>query len=46
MKGRDHSKDLYIDKEIGWEGVDSMHVAKDTDQWQDLVNMVMNLWVP
>jgi hypothetical protein len=32
--------------EIGWEGVDWMHLAQDRDQWQALVNMVMNLRVP
>jgi hypothetical protein len=31
-------------REIGWEGVDWIHVAQDRDQWQALVNMVMNLW--
>jgi hypothetical protein len=33
-------------REIGWEGVDWIHLAQDRDQWQALVNMVMNLWVP
>jgi hypothetical protein len=33
-------------REIGWEGVEWMHVAQDKDQWQPLVNMVMDLWVP
>jgi hypothetical protein len=28
--------------EIRWEGVDWTH---DRDQWQTLVNMLMNLWV-
>jgi hypothetical protein len=32
-------------REIGWEGVGWMHLAEDRDQWQALVNMVMNLWV-
>jgi hypothetical protein len=31
--------------EIGWEGVEWMHLTQDRDQWQGLVNMVMNLWV-
>jgi hypothetical protein len=30
-------------KEIGWEGVDWTHFAHDRDQWQALVNTVMNL---
>jgi len=29
--------------EIEWEGVDLMHLAQDRDQWQALVNAVMNL---
>jgi hypothetical protein len=33
-------------REIGWEGVDQMHLAQGMDQWQALVNMVMNVWVP
>jgi hypothetical protein len=33
-------------REVGWEGVDWMPVAKDRDQWLSLVNTVMNLWVP
>jgi len=32
--------------EIVWESVDWIHLAQDMDQWQDLVNMVMNLQVP
>jgi hypothetical protein len=32
---------LYL-REIWWEIVDWMHVAQDRDQWQALVNMVMN----
>jgi hypothetical protein len=30
----------------GYEGVDWIHLTQDSDQWQALVNMVMNLWVP
>jgi hypothetical protein len=29
-------------KDIGWEEVDMKHLSKKTDQWQGLVNMVMN----
>jgi hypothetical protein len=32
--------------EIGWEGVDWIHLARDRDQWQAVVNTVMNLRVP
>jgi hypothetical protein len=32
--------------EIGWEVVDRIHVAQDTDQWRVLENTVMNLRVP
>jgi hypothetical protein len=31
--------------ERGWEGVDWIHLAQDRDQWQAVVNTVMNLWV-
>jgi hypothetical protein len=33
-------------REIGWEGVDWMHLSQDKDQWRDVVNTVMNLPVP
>jgi hypothetical protein len=29
-------------REIGWEGVDWMHLAHDRDQWRAVVNTVMN----
>jgi hypothetical protein len=31
--------------EIGWGGIDCIHLTQDRDQWQALVNTVMNLWV-
>jgi hypothetical protein len=33
-------------REAGWEDVDCIHLAQDRDQWQALVNMVMNHQVP
>jgi len=33
-------------REIGWEGVDWMHLAENRYQWRALVNMAMNLSVP
>jgi hypothetical protein len=33
-------------REIGWKGVVWMHLTQDRDQWQALVNTVMNLRVP
>jgi hypothetical protein len=33
-------------KEIGCEGVDWIHLVQDRNQWQTLVNMIMNLCVP
>jgi hypothetical protein len=33
-------------REIWWESVEWMNLAQDMDQWQALVNMLMNLWVP
>jgi hypothetical protein len=32
-------------RDMRWEGVDRMHLAKDRDQWRALVNMVINLLV-
>jgi len=32
-------------KEIGWKIVDWMHRAQDRDQWQAVMNTVMNLRV-
>jgi hypothetical protein len=33
-------------REIGWEGVEWIHLAQDRDQWRAVLNTVMNLWVP
>jgi hypothetical protein len=33
-------------REIEWGGVDWIEMAQDTDQWNALVNKVMNLRVP
>jgi hypothetical protein len=33
-------------KEIGWQGVDWMHMAQDRDQWRAPVKTVMYLRVP
>jgi hypothetical protein len=33
-------------REIGWDGMDWIHLAQDRDQWKALVNTVMNLQVP
>jgi hypothetical protein len=57
LKGRDHLEDIGVDgrwednirmylREIGWEGVDWIHVAQDRDHWKAFVNTVMNLCVP
>jgi len=32
-------------REVGWEGVDRIHLAQDGVQWWTLVSMVINLWV-
>jgi len=32
--------------EIGWKGVDWMHLVQDRDQWQAFVKMVMKLQFP
>jgi hypothetical protein len=33
-------------REIGWGGMDWIHLAQNRDQWKALVNMIMNLQVP
>jgi hypothetical protein len=33
-------------REIGWGGMDWIDLAQDKDQWQVLVNTVINLRVP
>jgi hypothetical protein len=33
-------------KEIGWDSLDWIHLAKDRDRWRALVNTVMNFRVP
>jgi hypothetical protein len=33
-------------REIGWDGMEWIDLAKDRDQLRALVNTVMNLWVP
>jgi hypothetical protein len=52
LEGRDHSEDIGIDgriilkgifREIGWEGVDRMHLAQYRYQWQVILNAVMKL---
>jgi hypothetical protein len=32
--------------EIGWKGMDWIHLVQDRDKWQTLVNTVMNLHIP
>jgi hypothetical protein len=35
---------MYL-REVGWEGVDWIHLAQDRDQWWVLTTTVMNHWV-
>jgi hypothetical protein len=35
-----------IFREIGWKGVNWIHLAQDKDRWRALVNTVINLQVP
>jgi hypothetical protein len=32
--------------EIGWEGMDWVHLAQDRDQWRAVMNTVMSLRIP
>jgi 23S rRNA A1618 N6-methylase RlmF len=32
-------------REIGWEGVDWMHVAQDRKQWRGVTKTVLDIWV-
>jgi hypothetical protein len=52
LKGRHHLKDLGVDgrlilvwifREIGWEGVNWIHLSQNWGLWHVLVNMVMDL---
>jgi hypothetical protein len=33
-------------RNIGWEGVDWIHLVQDRDQWGNFVNTVMKLRIP
>jgi hypothetical protein len=52
LKGRDHSADLGVDgrmidlREIGFVGLDWVHLALVRDRWRALVNTVRNIRVP
>jgi hypothetical protein len=51
QKESDHKEEhwsilKWILREIGWDGMDWIQLAKDRDQWRALVNMVMNLRAP
>jgi hypothetical protein len=51
MKGRNYLEDLGVNgkidlTEIGWEGVNWIHLVQDRDQWRAVVNTIMNLRVP
>jgi alpha-glucosidase (family GH31 glycosyl hydrolase) len=51
QKEKDHLKDQGVDgikmdlREIGWGGVELIHLAQDRDRWRAVVNAVMNLRV-
>jgi hypothetical protein len=51
LKGRDSLEDLGDNirmdvTEVWWEFVDWMHLLQESDQWQALMNTVMNHRVP
>jgi hypothetical protein len=41
----DYNIRMYL-REIGWEVVDWIYLVQDRDQWQAVVNTVMNLRFP
>jgi hypothetical protein len=49
MKRRDKLEDRDVDgktfyvEEIGWQGVNSIRLVQDSDQWQEVLNAIMNL---
>jgi hypothetical protein len=43
LRWYDHIR-MYL-REIGWEGVEWMHLARNRDQWRALVNTVMYVLV-
>jgi hypothetical protein len=53
LKRKDHSEELCVEedevrmdlREIGWGGLDWIHLAQDRDKWRAVVNTVMNLRV-
>jgi hypothetical protein len=55
LKGIDNFEELgkdgriisdWILRETGWADVDWIHLTQERDQWQTLMNMILNLWVP
>jgi hypothetical protein len=33
-------------REIGWDGMDWIDLAQNREQWRDLVNTAMSIWIP
>jgi hypothetical protein len=46
LKGRCHLEDVGVINKLWCEGVDSVNMAQDTDQWRALVDTAMNLRFP
>jgi len=47
LRRRRREDNIKVDlKEIVWDDVDWMHLAKNRGHWQAVVNTVMNLWDP
>jgi hypothetical protein len=32
-------------REMGWKGVELIHLAQSSNQWRAIMNMVMNFWI-
>ena len=45
-RGKRETNIEMVCKEIGWDGVDGIHLAQDGEKWRAVMRWVMNLRVP
>jgi hypothetical protein len=46
MQAARNGHEIWGLKEVEWEGMEWIHLVHNRNQWQALLNMVINLWVP